>query len=468
MKKISVIIKDKNTLVLDEDAAKGDCIDLTELSTIDTGVLEESIARGADRLYQEKLSQAKNQFELARQREISDLRAQMEKLRSDSAAALADSRHELEKEYGARISALQNQITNSENEKKIAVSAAVAGKDAEIASLNRKIVMGDSRLEIERAKFLSEKEKAVSEKQQEILRLTNDIASAKSLAQIHENDLKSAYDARLREKDEQIDYYKDMKARMSTKMIGETLEAHCRTSFEQFVRPLMPDAYFEKDNDARTGSKGDFIFRDSADGVEYISVMFEMKNEADTTATKHRNEDFFKELDKDRREKKCEFAVLVSLLESDSDLYNGGIVDVSHKYEKMYVIRPQFFIPIITLLCNASKKSLEYRRQLAEARNQSVDITNFERELSDFKDSFGRNYKLASEKFQTAIAEIDKSIDHLNKIKDALIGSENNLRIANNKADDLSIKRLTRGNATMQALFSAAEKGAAPAADGGK
>ena len=219
----------------------------------------------------------------------------------------------------------------------------------------------------------------------------------------------------------------------------------------------MPNAYFEKDNDARTGSKGDFIFRDSIDGIEYVSIMFEMKNEADTTATKHKNEDFFKELDKDRKEKNCEFAVLVSLLESDSDLYNGGIVDVSYKFEKMYVIRPQFFIPIITLLCNTSRKSLDYKRQLAEAKNQSIDITNFENQLVEFKDGFNRNYRIASDKFKTAIDEIDKSIDHLQKIKDALIGSENNLRIANNKADDLSIKKLTRNNPTMQALFDAAD-----------
>lgn len=435
MKKISVIVKDKNTLVLDEDATKGDWIDLTSLSSIDTSGLEESISRGADKVYLEKLGQAQNQFELKKQNEISELKNQIERIKSESAAAAAEKVHEMEKSFAEKISELKIKIENSENEKKIAVSDALAKKNEEFAELSRKFTEGNSKLQIEAE------------------RLRAQIENEKNQAQIHENDLKANFENQLRAKDEQIVYYKDLKARMSTKMIGETLESHCRTSFEQFARPLMPDAYFEKDNDARTGSKGDFIFRDFVDGIEYVSIMFEMKNEADTTATKHKNEDFFKELDKDRKEKKCEFAVLVSLLESESELYNGGIVDVSHKFEKMYVIRPQFFIPMITLLRNASRKSLEYKRQLSEAKNQSIDITNFEAELNSFKADFGRNYRLASEKFASAISEIDKSIDHLQKIKDALIGSENNLRIANNKADDLSIKKLTRNNPTMRSLF---------------
>lgn len=435
MKKISVIVKDKNTLVLDENATKGDWIDLTSLSSIDTSGLEESISRGADKVYLEKLGQAQNQFELKKQNEISELKNQIERIKSESAAAAAEKIHEMEKSFAEKISELKIKIENSENEKKIAVSDALAKKNEEFAELSRKFTEGNSKLQIEAE------------------RLRAQIENEKNQAQIHENDLKANFENQLRAKDEQIVYYKDLKARMSTKMIGETLESHCRTSFEQFARPLMPDAYFEKDNDARTGSKGDFIFRDFADGIEYVSIMFEMKNEADTTATKHKNEDFFKELDKDRKEKKCEFAVLVSLLESESELYNGGIVDVSHKFEKMYVIRPQFFIPMITLLRNASRKSLEYKRQLSEAKNQSIDITNFEAELNSFKADFGRNYRLASEKFASAISEIDKSIDHLQKIKDALIGSENNLRIANNKADDLSIKKLTRNNPTMRSLF---------------
>lgn len=274
----------------------------------------------------------------------------------------------------------------------------------------------------------------------------------RSKATAREQTIKSDYETQLKYAKEEIERIKDMKARLSTKMVGETLEAHCSTEFNR-MRPLFPNAYFEKDNDASGGSKGDFIFRDKEDGFEYISIMFEMKNEMDETATKHKNEDFLAKLDKDRNAKGCEFAVLVSLLEPDNELYNGGIVDMSHRYPKMYVIRPQFFIPLITLLVQTSKKSVELQRQLSIAKNQSVDVTNFESQLLEFRDKFGRNYRLASEKFQTAIAEIDKSISHLQKIKDALIGSENNLRLANDKAQDLTIKKLTRGNPTMKAKF---------------
>ena len=250
-----------------------------------------------------------------------------------------------------------------------------------------------------------------------------------------------------------IDYYKDLKVKQSTKMIGETLEQHCSYEFNK-LRPLFKNAYFEKDNDVRTGSKGDFIFRDYDDNHdEIVSIMFEMKNEADATSTKHKNEDFFKELDKDKKEKNCEYAVLVSLLEIDNDYYNDGIVDVSHKYDKMYVIRPQFFIPIITLIRGASLKSLEYKQKLIEIKNQNIDISNFEENINSFKEGFSRNYRLASEKFKKAIEEIDKTIDHLQKTKDALISSENNLRLANNKADDLTIKRLTTNNPTMSKMF---------------
>ena len=245
-----------------------------------------------------------------------------------------------------------------------------------------------------------------------------------------------------------------MKARLSTKMVGETLEQHCETEFNRIRATAFPKAYFEKDNDSRTGSKGDYIFRDSDDaGTEIVSIMFEMKNENDQTATKKKNEDFFKELDKDRNEKNCEYAVLVSLLEPDSELYNTGIVDVSHRYRKMYVVRPQFFIPIITLLRNAAQNSLKYKKELALVKEQNIDITNFESELEAFKTGFARNYELASKKFKTAIEEIDKTIDHLQKTKDALLGSENNLRLANNKADDLTVKKLTKGNPTMAAKF---------------
>ena len=272
--------------------------------------------------------------------------------------------------------------------------------------------------------------------------------------------LKERYEVQLKDRDEAIERLKDMKARLSTKMLGETLEQHCENAFNQIRATAFPRAYFEKDNDARTGSKGDYIFRDQDEaGTEIVSIMFEMKNEADTTATKKRNEDFLKELDKDRREKGCEYAVLVSLLEVDSELYNTGIVDVSHRYPKMYVIRPQFFLPLIALLRNAALGALSYKQELALVKAQNVDITHFEENLEAFKTAFGKNYDLASRRFQTAIDEIDKSIDHLQKTKDALLGADRNLRLANDKAQDVSIKKLTRNNPTMQAKFQALGEG---------
>ena len=292
-----------------------------------------------------------------------------------------------------------------------------------------------------------------SSKELEIAELKSKSTLAQSQAELQRNALKDEYEAKLKLAQEQVDYYKDMKLKMSTKMIGETLEAHCSNVFNGQMRPMFPNAYFEKDNDASHGSKGDFIFRDYEDGTEYVSIMFEMKNEMDTTATKHKNEDFFKKLDEDRKAKGCEYAVLVSLLEPENELYNNGIVDVSYKYPRMYVIRPQFFMPIITLLVNASKKSLEYKKELAIAKSQSLDITNFENKLIEFKDKFGRNYRLASEKFQKAIDEIDKSIAALQKTKEALLGSEKNLSQALNNAEDLTIRKLTYKNPTMKALF---------------
>ncbi len=294
---------------------------------------------------------------------------------------------------------------------------------------------------------------AVNEKDREIDALNNKLENSKNEYLIKEQTLKSKYEEIIETKNEQISYYKDFKAKQSTKMIGESLEQHCSTEFNK-LRPLFAKAYFEKDNDASSGSKGDFIFRDfDEDGTEVVSIMFEMKNEADQTATKHKNEDFFKELDKDRKEKSCEYAVLVSLLEIDNDYYNDGIVDVSHKYAKMYVIRPQFFIPLITLIRGLAMNSLKYKKELQIVQNQNIDISRFEENMNNFKDSFGRNYRLASEKFKKAIEEIDKTIDHLQKTKDALLSSENNLRIANNKAEDLTIKKLTKGSETMAELF---------------
>lgn len=291
------------------------------------------------------------------------------------------------------------------------------------------------------------------------MELKSRLSNKETESQLKEQSLHKEYEDKLKLKDEQIEYYKDFKARQSTKMMGESLEQHCLNQFNSLRMTAFPTAYFEKDNDVRTGSKGDFIFRESMEGIEFISIMFEMKNEMDTTATKHKNEDFFKELDKDRREKGCEYAVLVSLLEIDNELYNNGIVDVSYKYEKMYVIRPQFFIPIITLLRNAALNSVKYRQELEAAKNQQIDILHFEENMNAFKEGFARNYRLASEKFKTAVDEIDKTILHLQKTKDALLSSENNLRLANNKAEDLSIKKLTKNAPMVKEIFDEMKKG---------
>ena len=306
--------------------------------------------------------------------------------------------------------------------------------------------------------FESEKKlaviEAVSKVEKERDTLANELKTGNTERQLFEASLKDKFTSELKAKDEMIAYYRDMKAKLSTKMLGETLEQHCEIQFNQIRATAFPRAYFEKDNDAKLGSKGDYIYREAdEEGNEIISIMFEMKNEGDETATKKKNEDFLKELDKDRKEKNCEYAVLVSMLESENDLYNSGIVDKSHRYPKMYVIRPQFFIPMITVLRNAALNSLKYKSELALIRNQNIDITNFEEHLEAFKSGFARNYELASRKFKTAIDEIDKTILHLQKTKEALLSSDNNLRLANNKAEDITIKRLTRGNPTMTAKF---------------
>ena len=313
-------------------------------------------------------------------------------------------------------------------------------------------------------KTRDEMKDVIGTKEREIAELRNSSTLAQSRSELEKKAIKEEYEAKLRIAQEQVDYYKDMKIKMSTKMVGESLEAHCANIFNGSMRPMFPNAYFEKDNDASGGSKGDFIFSDYEDGTEYVSIMFEMKNELDETAHKHRNEDFFRKLDADRNAKGCEYAVLVSLLEPENELYNNGIVDVSYRYPKMYVIRPQFFMPLITLLVNASKKSIQYQKELAVARSQSVDVTNFEARLMEFKEKFGRNYELASRKFKDAIDEIDKSIKALQKTKEALLSSENNLRLANEKADGLTIKKLTYRNPTMKAKFDEAR--AASGTDG--
>ena len=348
------------------------------------------------------------------------------------------------------IKELENDLKNTkektENKLEKEYKEELNKKEIEITNLKNKIKLQETENKLAIEKSLSEKNK-------EIDSLNNKLELSKNDYLIKEKNLKESYEEKIKNKDEQIEYYKDFKARQSTKMIGESLEQHCSTEFNK-LRPLFKNCYFEKDNDAKTGSKGDFIFRDYDDeNNEIVSIMFEMKNEADKTSTKHKNEDFFKELDKDRKEKKCEYAVLVSLLEIDNEYYNSGIVDVSHKYDKMYVIRPQFFIPIITLIRGMALNSLEYKKELKIIQNQNIDISHFEENMNNFKEAFGRNYRLASEKFNKAIEEIDKTIDHLQKTKEALLSSENNLRLANNKAEDLTIKKLTNNSETMKKMF---------------
>lgn len=386
-------------------------------------------------------------------------RLQAERL-ADSAEAersFAARMAEKDKELARRseeIARLQEQVGGIARAKELEFEAVLAKKENEIAGLKAEIGQEEDRRKIAVLQVGGKAREALYAKDAEIADLKGQMTLYKAEAASRERHLRDGYEQQLRQKQEMVDYYKDLKSRMSTKMVGESLEIHCSTEFNR-VRPLFPQAYFEKDNDASGGSKGDFIFRDYEDGMEYVSVMFEMKNEMDGTAAKHKNEDFLKKLDEDRRAKHCEYAVLVSLLEADSELYNTGIVDMSHRYPKMYVIRPQFFIPLITLLVQTSKKSVEYQRQLAVARSQSVDVTRFEEQLNDFKERFGYNYRLASDKFRKAVEEIDKSIDHLQKIKESLLGSERNLRLANDKAEGLTIKKLTRNNPTMKAKFDA-------------
>lgn len=358
----------------------------------------------------------------------------------------------------AEIERLKMMLQNIEDKKKNEMTIALAEKDREIAQLNSAIAQSDNKLQLAVMEERNRAQRSVQEKETEINQLRNAVELEKREAKIHEDALVRRHEDELRIKQEQVDYYKDLKTRMSTKMVGETLEQHCSIEFEQYIRPMMPNAYFEKDNDAADGTKGDFIFRDSEDGTEYISIMFEMKNEMDTTVTKHKNDDFLKKLDEDRKKKGCEFAVLVSLLEADNDLYNNGIVNKSHVYPKMYVIRPQFFVPFINLLVQASKKSLEYKKQLLLAKSKEVDVTNFEAKMEDFKAKFGRHYELASKKFDDAVKQIDDTIAKLLKIKENLLGSENNLRLAQQDTEELTIRKLTYKNPTMRAKFDEARK----------
>lgn len=384
-----------------------------------------------------------------KEQELNSLREQSRG--SEQAKQLEHEKQLVEKD--SQIARLEEKIKGIEISKQAELERELAAKETEILQLKGEISQSQGLIEVAVLKEQNKANQIIQQKDGEISSWKERLEVEKNDSMRREQDIRQGYELQLRQKQEMVDYYKDLKTRMSTKMVGETLEVHCNTLFNTTIRPIMPNAYFEKDNDASGGSKGDFIFRDFDGDFEYISIMFEMKNEMDETATKHHNEDFLKKLDEDRRTKKCEYAVLVSLLEPESELYNTGIVDMSHRYPKMYVIRPQFFIPIITLLVQTSKKSIVLQRQLVLAQSQSVDVTNFESKLNDFKERFANNYRLASEKFQKAIEEIDKSIKHLQEIKANLLGSENNLRLANNKAEELTIKKLTYKNPTMKAKF---------------
>ena len=416
--------------------------------------LAEQDKRNAIELAQAKAASEMQKAAVTKDSEIQELKAKLDAGEVARKLAVTEALSAVEKERDT----LANELAQAKHDKQAATELAeakrvnelqntAATKDAEIQGLKAKI----DAIELAQKFAITEAVSAVEKERDD---LKSGLERAELAKQLAENSLKDKYETQIKDRDDAIERLRDMKARLSTKMVGETLEQHCETEFNRIRATAFPRAYFEKDNDARTGSKGDYIFRDSNEaGTEIVSIMFEMKNESDRTATKNKNEDFLKELDKDRTEKGCEYAVLVSLLEPDSELYNTGIVDVFHRYPKMYVVRPQFFLQIITLLRNAAMNSLKYKSELALVKAQNVDITNFETELETFKTGFAKNYNLASGHFQRAIDEIDKSIDHLQKTRDALLGTDRNLRLANDKAQDVTIKKLSWGNPTMAAKF---------------
>lgn len=416
--------------------------------------LAEQDKQNAVELAQTRVASELQKVAAAKDAEIQGLKAKLDAGEVARKLAVTEALNSVEKERDALANELEQVKNDKQTASKLAeakllneLQTTAATKDAEIQSLKAKL----DAIEVAKKLAITEAVNAVEKERDE---LKSGLERAKLEKQLAEKSLKDKYETQIKDRDDAIERLRDMKVRLSTKMVGETLEQHCETEFNRIRATAFPRAYFEKDNDTRTGSKGDYIFRDSDEAsTEIVSIMFEMKNESDRTATKNRNEDFLKELDKDRTEKGCEYAVLVSLLEPDSELYNTGIVDVFHRYPKMYIVRPQFFIPIITLLRNAAMNSLKYKSELALVKAQNIDITNFESELETFKIAFARNYDLAAGHFQKAIAEIDKSIDHLQKTKDALLGTDRNLRLANDKAQDVTIKKLTRGNPTMAAKF---------------
>lgn len=424
--------------------------------------LAEQEKKSAVELAEAKITSQLREVATVKELELQELKAKLDAGEVAQRLAVAEALGAVEKERDR----LTNDLAQAKQDKQTAEDLADAkrvaelqnvgaAKDAEIQDLKAKL----GGIEVAQKLAITEAVGAVEKERNE---LKSDLEKSEFGKQVAETSLKEKYETQIRDRDDMIERLKDMKARMSTKMVGESLEQHCETEFNRIRATAFARAYFEKDNDVRRGSKGDYIFRESDDsGTEIVSIMFEMKNESDGTTAKKKNEDFLKELDKDRTEKGCEYAVLVSLLEPDNELYNGGIVDVSHRYSKMYVVRPQFFIPIITVLRNAALNSLQYKSELALAKAQSVDITNFEDELESFKAAFGKNYDLSSRRFLTAIEEIDKSIDHLQKTRDALLGTNRNLRLANDKAQDVTIKKLTRGNPTMAAKFDELKEGGA-------
>lgn len=456
------------------------CPKCNEVFQVDDSGYSQIVQQVRDKEFEKEAARRAEELEKAKNSELKILEMEYEKKLESALSEKSDDITDKEK----RITELEARLESMESEKQLVVANAVSEREkrfneesskAQKAISDKESLIKQLELQLQQAQSLqqaaidkvsSENALAIAKKDNEINELNSKLQSKDNEAELRCRAIEEKYAIELKNKDELIEQYKDFKARLSTKMVGETLEQHCLTQFNSLRMSAFPNAYFEKDNDARSGSKGDFIFRESSeDGIEFISIMFEMKNEMDTTATKHKNEDFFKELDKDRNEKGCEYAVLVSMLEADNEFYNAGIVDVSYKYPKMYVIRPQFFIPLISLLRNAARNSLEYKRELAMAKAQQVDLTNFEKNITDFKTAFSRNYQLASDKFKTAIDEIDKTIIHLQKAKDALLSSENNLRLANNKAEEqLTIKKLTKNAPSIKEEFArlASEQTALP------
>lgn len=456
------------------------CPKCNEVFQVDDSGYSQIVQQVRDKEFEKEAARRAEELEKAKNSELKILEMEYEKKLESALSEKSDDITDKEK----RITELEARLESIESEKQLAVANAVSEREkrfneesskAQKAISDKESLIKQLELQLQQAQSLqqaaldkakSENALALEKKQNEINELNSQLKTKDSEAALRCKTIEEKYAIELKNKDELIEQYKDFKARLSTKMVGETLEQHCLTQFNSLRMSAFPNAYFEKDNDARSGSKGDFIFRESSeDGIEFISIMFEMKNEMDTTATKHKNEDFFKELDKDRNEKGCEYAVLVSMLEADNEFYNAGIVDVSYKYPKMYVILPQFFIPLISLLRNAARNSLEYKRELAMAKAQQVDLTNFENNINEFKNAFSKNYQLASKKFNIAIEEIDKTIDHLQKTKDALLSSENNLRLANNKAEEqLTIKKLTKDAPSIKEEFArlASEQTALP------